>query len=274
MAAQDVSFWRWPAQRQRLTVLHGGTRGGDHPPALWGVLGCHGVYVLSSRLPQRGFWRPLHPLLLFAQADILLAGCVTPPALAAVSHASALLKKSAGQINRGGHAAGRPQTHRPSPQVRLASVPPSRVGVGQAQASALLLGRVLGCWQEARVELAGFHPTIGHDKQGFPTLSAGALASSLPGHTQNRAAEAAAMAQKASLSPLDGGLAGTAPVGGLVGHDPADGETRERRPDGEGRDRRRHKQVEGDQALRFNQQTLLEDSCTLEGPIRSILLRH
>lgn len=270
VAAQDVSFWRRPAQRQRLAVLHRGAGGGDHPPALRGVLGRHGVYVLSGGLPERGFRRPLHSLLLFAQADVLLARRIAPPALAAVSPASALLKKSGGQINRGGHAAGRPQTHGPSTQVCLAGVPPSGVGVGQPQASALLLGGVLGRRQEARVKLAGLHPAIGHDKQGFPALGAGALPASLPRHAKHGAADAAAVAQQASLSPLDGGLAGTAPVGGLVGHDPAYGETRERRPDGKGRDRRCHKQVEGDQALRFNQQTLLKDSCTVKELIRSI----
>lgn len=116
--------------------------------------------------------------------------------------------------------------------------------------------------EETRVELSGLHPAVRHDKQGLPTLSAGALPSSLPRHAEHGASHPAAVTQQASLPPLDGGLGGVsmATVGRLVGHDPADGEAGERRPDGERRDRRRHQQVEGDQALRLDQQTLLQNS--------------
>lgn len=105
---------------------------------------------------------------------------------------------------------------------------------------------MLGGRQEARVELSGLHPAVGHDEQGFPTLRAGALPASLPRHAEHGAAHPAAVTQKASLPPLDGGLGGAATVGGLVGHDPADSEAGERRPDGERRDRGCHEQVEGD----------------------------
>lgn len=117
-------------------------------------------------------------------------------------------------------------------------------------------------WQETRVELSGLHPTIWHDKKGFPALSAGALPASLSRHTEHRASHPAAVTQQASFAPLDGGLGGVAmpTVGGLVGHDPADGKAGECRPDGERRDCRRHEQVKGDQALWFNQQTLLQNS--------------
>lgn len=115
-------------------------------------------------------------------------------------------------------------------------------------------------WQEAWVELSGLHPAVGHDKQGFPALRAGALPTSLARHAEHRATHPTTITQQASFPPLDGGLGGVATVGGLVGHDPADGEAGECRPDGERRDRRCHEQVEGDQALWFNQQTLLQNS--------------
>lgn len=165
----------------------------------------------------------------------MLTGSVIPSALTVVSTASTLLEESGGQIDGGRHAAGRPQSYRSSSQVGLAGVPPSRVGVGQSQASAFLLGRVLRRGQETGVKLSRFHPPVGHDEQGLPSLRAGALPASLPRHTQHRASHPAAVAQQAPLAPLDGGLGGVAvaTVGRLVGHDPANGEAGQRRPDGE-----------------------------------------
>lgn len=51
-----------------------------------------------------------------------------------------------------------------------------------------------------------------------------------------------------------------ATVRGLVGHDPADGEARERRPDCERRHRRSHQEIEGDETLGFDEETLLQDT--------------
>lgn len=83
----------------------------------------------------------------------MLAGGVMPAALA-VSTSTALLEESGGQVNRWGHSAGGPQTNRASTQVGLAGIPSTRVGVRQSEASALLLGRVLWCGQEAGVKFS------------------------------------------------------------------------------------------------------------------------
>lgn len=254
VAAEDVSFLGWPAQRQWLAILHWGARCWDHPPTLRRVLRGHGVYVFSCRLPERGFGCPLSYFFLLAQADVVLAWRVVPSALTTVPPPSALLEQSGGQVDGRGYAAGRSQTHRASSQVGLAGVPPSRVGVRQAQAPSLLLGCVLRGGEETWVELSWLHPAVRHDEQGLPALRAGSLSTSLPCHAQHRASHPAVVTQQTSVPPLDGGLGGVAVtmVGRLVGHDPAHGEAGERRPNGECRHCRCHKQVEGDQALWFN----------------------